>query len=215
MENTNASRTYIKRVEDLFNRTRDAMTTLHYQLRKKTEENEHLKKELDAARHLSNLDPFTGVFHKVAIEERAKVLFGLFKRNLSKPLAGIYLDIDEFKQVNDTYGHEAGDHVIQDVVKKIQDCVRETDMVGRVGGDEFLLLLPGSNEEGAMKVAEKITEMLASTPISLGTDDGKTITVAISMGIIEATSEMEDASDFLNTLDQHMFENKRNKKEAA
>ncbi len=212
MEKRNVLQAYLTKVEKLFDETKNIMEELRFLLSEKNRENERLKKELKEALHLSNLCQFTGVFHKMAIEERGKVLLDLFKRNLSKPLAGVYLDIDNFKQVNDTYGHDAGDRVIQTLVEKIQECVRETDMVGRVGGDEFLLLLPGSDEEGGMKVAEKITEMLASTPIPLGTDDGKEITVTISMGVIEATHEMQNLQDFLNTLDKHMFENKRSKK---
>ena len=212
MEKRNVLKTYMDKVTSMHEKSKKIITSLQEALREKTLENERLQEELRISLEQSNLDPFTGVFHKTAIEKRASEFFNLFKRNLSKPLAGIYLDIDDFKKVNDTYGHDAGDRVLKTIVEKLQECVRETDVIGRVGGDEFLLLLPGSDESGAMKVAKKMTEMLASTPIPLGTKDGKKINITISMGVIEAAVGMESVECFLSKLDQHMFENKRQRK---
>jgi len=103
------------------------------------------------------------------------------------------LDIDHFKNVNDTYGHECGDLVIQSVSQTLLEQTREYDIIGRLGGEEFGILLPQTNLEEAHIIAERIRQKVADTIISY---NGKEIHVTISLGLIQNN----DAIDDFNTL---------------
>lgn len=99
-----------------------------------------------------------------------------------EPIAFLMADIDRFKVVNDTYGHPIGDQVLIDLVKRSQEVLREIDVFGRVGGEEFLIVLPGLDQKSAGEVAERLRKRIASKPsVNVG---GKDITITISIGIV-------------------------------
>ena len=96
------------------------------------------------------------------------------------PLSVIMADLDEFKRVNDTFGHLAGDYVLVEATKRFRDCLRPYDAIGRYGGEEFLIVLPGSDAETAMKQAERIQSSLSNDPILIS---DSTIPVTVSQGV--------------------------------
>ncbi len=104
-------------------------------------------------------DPLTGVFTRTVFEEIVKVEIEKFKRYGVK-FSLLLLDLDHFKEVNDTLGHKAGDMVLVRVVEKLKGLLRESDVIGRWGGDEFIVLLPYTDEKSAMRVAKRIAEKL-------------------------------------------------------
>lgn len=111
-------------------------------------------------------DPLTGLANRVLFGDRLKFSIIQVKRIAGK-LALMFVDLDNFKPVNDTHGHEAGDLLLQYAAKRIKNCVRDSDTVGRIGGDEFVVLLPSISEtREALKVAEKIRNEI-SKPFDL------------------------------------------------
>jgi diguanylate cyclase (GGDEF)-like protein len=126
-------------------------------------------------------DPLTSVyntrfFHEVLGRETAR------SDRYSLPLALLMIDIDSFKVINDTHGHVVGNKVLKHIAKILQFTVRNTDFVFRCGGDEFGVVLPGTNLEGAMHVAEKILQKVATSDIltSMGYSGGVTVSIGLS-----------------------------------
>lgn len=122
-------------------------------------------------------------------------------------LAVLYLDMDNFKQINDTFGHTTGDHLLQEVAQRLRQCVRESDTVGRLGGDEFAILLENiSKQEDATVVAEKVLAAL-SNPYSLG---GQTVISTPSLGIALYPEHGQDQLHLVRLADEAMYVAKRN-----
>jgi len=127
----------------------------------------------------SLLDPLTGIFNrsvmKTALEREAR----LARRN-REPLSFIILDIDGFKRINDKYGHQAGDQLIQSVANATSSCIRSTDLLSRYGGDEFTVLLNNTGKQGAMRVAEQIRQAVDHTECII---DDTAIRATVSLGV--------------------------------
>ncbi|MFV1984487.1 MAG: GGDEF domain-containing protein, partial [Thiohalomonadales bacterium] len=124
------------------------------------------------------------------------------KKNIS--LAVVVADLDNFKVVNDTYGHLAGDVVLKHTAARIQGSIRDIDLVGRYGGEEFLIILPGINIKTAKIITERIRVTVAETPIKF---KGDKITITISLGITMAKPE-DDINSLFNRADNLMYEAK-------
>src|SRR4029453_5251744 len=119
--------------------------------------------ELD---RISRTDALTGLRNRRHVEEYLAKLTSLARRNL-EPIAVLVIDIDHFKSVNDEHGHDAGDAVLREVAGRMQDSVRLEDMVGRWGGEEFLVVLPNTTDQGAAELAERLRQVVADTPCRL------------------------------------------------
>ncbi|GIE80642.1 hypothetical protein Aph02nite_65920 [Actinoplanes philippinensis] len=143
------------------------------------------------ARH----DPLTGLANRsVLSDELAR----------SGPVAVLYLDLDGFKEVNDTYGHEAGDLVLSTVAQRLSEAVRATDLVVRLGGDEFVLLCPNLPEAEAIRLADRVLGDMA-LPITFG---GRTLDIGASVGIAAYGDTAADR-DVLRSADMAMYEAKK------
>ena len=131
-------------------------------------------------KHLAFYDPLTSLPNRRLLHDRLHQALSHAKRD-SRRLALIFLDLDKFKPVNDEFGHKAGDELLQAVAQRLQACVRESDTVARVGGDEFVVLLPSIDAvQDALGVAEKIHEVLQQ-PFTLA--QGQTVRISSSAGI--------------------------------
>jgi diguanylate cyclase (GGDEF)-like protein len=100
------------------------------------------------------------------------------------------LDVDHFKQVNDTWGHAAGDVVLQELAQRIDSQVRASDVAARYGGEEFVVLLPNTDVDAAARLAERIRTEIAASPMSL--PGGEAVTVTASIGIAEVSPGPDD-----------------------
>jgi diguanylate cyclase (GGDEF)-like protein len=127
----------------------------------------------------STLDGLTGLGNRRRLDTFVAKEFEIANIQ-GKPLSVLIADVDFFKKVNDTYGHAAGDAVLRSVAKSMQSCVREHDLVGRWGGEEFLVVLPGAPAQAARAVAERIRKKVAAGEHALG--DGRALSVTISVG---------------------------------
>ncbi len=118
----------------------------------------------------------------------------------------IYLDIDEFKPINDRYGHDCGDEVLRIVAKRLAHAVRETDTVARVGGDEFVIVLPRvGSKESLQETARKLSRAM-SQPIEA---ECASITVTVSLGVTSFVPDEDDARSLMMKADLAMYDAKR------
>jgi diguanylate cyclase (GGDEF)-like protein/PAS domain S-box-containing protein len=121
------------------------------------------------------------------------------------PVALLLLDLDHFKEVNDTFGHQAGDALLREIAARLLHTIRAADTAARLGGDEFTLLLPGTNCSGAMEVADRVLESLHSNIMI----EGQAVKVGVSIGIALASDQEVDAPMLLKQADIAMYEAKR------
>ena len=117
----------------------------------------------------------------------------------------LVIDIDHFKQINDTFGHDCGDVALAKVAHAIKDSVREFDVVGRIGGEEFCVLLPGASQERAATIAERIRSNVFETDLALA---GETRRVSVSVGGVTFDHD-KDVGALLRTADQRLYAAKR------
>lgn len=160
----------------------------------------------DELKVMSRVDGLTGLYNRRYWQERFDYTFKLAKRR-SKPITAMMLDIDHFKRVNDTYGHQAGDKVIQALASVIKKCIRETDLAGRYGGEEFAIILTDTQEQGAEKVAERIRKHAEATPVE---HEGQQISFTISLGLAEYCTECQSSMAWLEMADQALYDAKQN-----
>jgi diguanylate cyclase (GGDEF)-like protein len=139
-------------------------------------------------------------FYEVFEKEFARSL--RYKREMSV----ILLDLDYFKQVNDCYGHLAGDRVLAEVARRVQSCVRSIDTVGRYGGEEFTALLPETSQRSALAVAERIRSQVSSQPVTVGDQH---ISVTISAGVASLQQDTSSVDELLARADAAMYLSKR------
>jgi len=130
-------------------------------------------------RHMSQTDGLTGLDNRRHLEERIEEMFEHAKR-LNEPFAIVMCDLDRFKSVNDTYGHQAGDAVLKQLAKILKHEVREIDRAGRYGGEEFMLLLPGTVLDSAVTFAERVRKQIESHTFTF---DGTSIQRTASFGV--------------------------------
>jgi len=138
----------------------------------------HLEEEI---RRVATYDMITGVMTRHAFYSASETAHRIASRNRSA-LSAIMIDIDDFKSINDTLGHAAGDHVLRSFGATLKDCARKSDVVGRIGGEEFAIVLPDTNLEGAIHLAGKIRAAAVDAGVETG---GKTIAFTVSIGAAE------------------------------
>jgi diguanylate cyclase (GGDEF)-like protein len=128
-------------------------------------------------------------------------------RDIGGCAAVLLLDLDHFKRVNDEYGHAAGDAVLRHLATLIRDCQRKVDMPGRVGGEEFAILLPGTDLAAAAVFAERLRQRIADSPVPL--DGGRSIVVTASIGIAAMCGSDAAGEAALSRADQALYRAKR------
>ncbi|WP_051235222.1 GGDEF domain-containing protein [Marinimicrobium agarilyticum] len=144
-----------------------------------TNRNESLKEESERYKHLSSRDPLTGAYNRYGFEQR---LSELLHSEEFHPLALILLDVDHFKQFNDTYGHDVGDKVLRHLVNLLDRHTRQQDVLCRWGGEEFLLLCPATTVENAACLAEKLRSLIAEEGLK---EEDIEISLTASFGVCQ------------------------------
>jgi diguanylate cyclase (GGDEF)-like protein len=150
-------------------------------------------------------DALTGVLNRRAIRDLLRKELARCRRERNT-LGVILADVDHFKKINDRYGHGAGDSVLVTAMQRISSCLRSYDVVGRYGGEEFLIIAPGCDLELAQKLAERIRTAISEQPVDLGEES---TTITLSLGVTLGTAESDP--EFLVALaDTAMYQAKRN-----
>ncbi len=144
---------------------------------------DRLRASLDHSLEMAVTDPLTGLHNRRYISSRLRqALAGT--NNGGAPVSVLIADIDHFKSINDLYGHEAGDHVLQGFAKRMQTALRALDLAARYGGEEFLVVMPGAGMAEAQIAAERLRASVADDPFIL--EDGTDIAVTVSIGLAQA-----------------------------
>ncbi len=155
---------------------------------------------------LARRDELTGLFNRGAILEVLASELSRARREQTA-LSLIMADVDHFKIVNDTHGHLAGDQVLRELGRRLEQQLRPYDAAGRYGGEEFLIVLPGCSDDAAFEVAERLREQAASEPIAF---QGTPITAAISLGVVSrAPVRSEESEPLISAADAALYEAKR------
>ncbi len=130
-----------------------------------------------------------------------------FADRYGTPLSLSMLDIDHFKQINDTYGHSVGDDVLRTLSGELRDHIRHPDLIGRYGGEEFIILLPHSTSKAASEQAERLCKHVRSLRITSGEHE---IALTVSVGIAQYRVHMESWEELLNRADSALYQAKKN-----
>lgn len=154
---------------------------------------------------LARVDPLTGVNNRLALNETATRLLSAAARS-GQAVGVLMLDADHFKKVNDQFGHAGGDKVLRALVRTITSTLRASDVIGRVGGEEFVVLAPGTDMAELMLLADRIRTTLAATPLVV---DGKTLQLTVSIGAAVAPRGARDFAGVLRLADLALYAAKR------
>jgi diguanylate cyclase (GGDEF)-like protein/PAS domain S-box-containing protein len=176
-----------RRADETLRRTKDLLEIA----------NRELQQSLEREQLLARTDGLTGLYNTRHFFELANRELGAALR-YRHPLAILMFDADGFKQINDIAGHKAGDNVLMQIAQTTSTHMRAVDVLARYGGDEFVILLPQTNAQQALQIAERIRESIAA--VRLETEKG-TLTVTLSIGIAEAFSDTRDEN--IETIIQH------------
>jgi len=165
---------------------------------------EELVAAQEALRFQATRDALTGIYNRGAALKRLEEELDRARRE-NKPLSVLMMDIDHFKKINDTYGHLVGDTVLKEMVRRIQGVLRSYDVVGRFGGEEFVVILPNADGDIAGRVAERIRAAVSAHPV---TDGGVSVSVTLSAGVAASgTTLAVDA--LIQAADEALYQAKR------
>ncbi|MGX5173245.1 GGDEF domain-containing protein [Aliikangiella sp. IMCC44653] len=165
------------------------------------------KLELELLRY-AMLDPLTKIYNRKALEISATKEISRAGRNHT-PLAVIMLDIDHFKQVNDQYGHQHGDKVLQDFANKLKINIRQYDIIARYGGEEFIILLPATTLEQAVQLAEKLSQRVYSHAPKLSRNKPSE-KITASYGVSSESGDSIDWERLVGKADSALYKAKDN-----
>ncbi len=154
---------------------------------------------------LAITDSLTGLLNRRGFFNYAERELSRFKR-VNKAFSLIMLDLDHFKEVNDTYGHPFGDKVLQEMAMICLRDIRKIDLIGRYGGDEFIILLPDTKSDRAVQVAERIRACFES--FRFDTEDGKSLSFTASFGVAQAESQTQTLDDLIPQADAALYASK-------
>ena len=168
--------------------------------------NSALQKAYAKVKKLSQYDSLTNCLNRAAMMTRLSDAMYQFKR-YEIPATLIYIDLNNFKSINDKYGHYAGDQILVSFVEQMQSLIRQTDVLGRMGGDEFLLLLPGATSLSAEQFIAKVNKNF-QVNVSLPNRDLINITLNYSAGHAEIAFDTESIDAWIDLADRAMYVDK-------
>lgn len=174
----------------------DVTDTCIYELR--------MRQAMGELEEMSNRDPLTGIFNRRHLEDRLRTEFARSRRH-EHALSVVMFDIDYFKPVNDRYGHMAGDEVLRELVRRVTGSLREEDICGRYGGEEFTVILPNTDLPAAVVAAERLRGIVADKPVECSAG---TVTVTITLGVAHLHPALDNHDILLDAADQALYRGK-------
>ncbi|MDQ0453995.1 PleD family two-component system response regulator [Rhizobium paknamense] len=167
--------------------------------------NDRLRMSVQHTIELAVTDGLTGLNNRRYLDSHLRVLFDRATAR-NRPLTVCLTDIDRFKQVNDTYGHEAGDDVLREFATRIRSTVRGADLACRFGGEEFVVVMPDTALDAAAKVAERLREVIEQKPFRL--QDGTELSITASLGLAAIAPELPSPEHLLRQADRALYQAK-------
>lgn len=155
-------------------------------------------------KELAAKDSLTGILNRGSFFESAEHFLVLSQRQKT-PASFILIDLDHFKMVNDTYGHFIGDKVLIHFTHTIQAFLRKSDLLGRIGGEEFAIFLSDTDTDGAFQLAEKVRKAISSSTLDV---DGKTVAFTVSLGVASSVPEDSSVDELFKRADLKLYEAK-------
>jgi two-component system cell cycle response regulator len=173
---------------------------------KRKRHSDHLRDRLEESVELALTDPLTGLHNRRYMETHLKALVEQ-ARAAGRPLSVLLADIDSFKSINDTYGHDAGDNVLRELAARFRRNIRNIDLACRIGGEEFVVVMPDSTLDRARQVAERLRACIAGEPFQANGDTRLTVTA--SVGIATLDGAHDSPQGLLKRADQALYVAKR------
>lgn len=170
--------------------------------------NDHL---MSATLRLATIDALTGTLGRRAVLEHSEHMLAQSRRQRA-PLSVLMIDADHFKHVNDTHGHEAGDLVLIELVRRTRAALRDQDVLGRIGGEEFVALLPNTSAEQALQIAERLLRVTREAPF---VHKALSLNMTISVGIAQSDDADVEIDRLLKRADDAMYMAKRDGRDRA
>ena len=180
------------------------MASLMKKIQAMEEETETLRNQVREERRQAFTDALTGLPNRFAYEERLEQEYERWKR-YGSPLSIVIVDVDRFKRINDTYGHQAGDKALRIIARELSLATRKTDFIGRYGGEEIVILMPETTAEAAMNAAEKLRQRIENCGFHFRE---KKVTITVSCGLSEYREGDTPESAF-ERADQALYEAKK------
>jgi diguanylate cyclase (GGDEF)-like protein/PAS domain S-box-containing protein len=184
--------------------------TLSREVKEERRQREHLARINRSLLTAAHTDPLTGLANRRGFDsfvEQALAATG----SAARPLSVMMLDLDHFKRVNDTHGHAAGDAVLKEMARRWSRQIRDSDLLARLGGEEFCVVLPGTALQDATAVAEKLRRVTASDPVAMVSDEGQPLSLPVTVSIGVAAVDVSLGLDFpslLHAADEAVYEAK-------
>jgi len=166
---------------------------------------EGMKAANEKLQRLSRTDSLTGLYNRGWWEECLNSEFLRYRRQPA-PVSLVMFDIDHFKKINDNYGHLTGDEVIRQTAAAVRSTIREVDIAGRYGGEEFVVILVHADEKGATQFAERLRARIEKTMI---VHEQHTIPYTVSLGIAQLRDEMDNPETWVEAADKALYQAKR------
>jgi two-component system cell cycle response regulator len=150
------------------------------------------------------LDPLTNINNRRFFDQRIEEEVRLSQRNKT-PLSCLFIDLDHFKTINDTHGHQAGDIVLKEVANVLADIMRTTDVLARYGGEEFVILLANTDKSASYEIAERIRKRVEDTRFKVTRKDTLSVTLSIGLAVMNKQSNLKTGTQLVNVADQAVY----------
>ena len=190
--------------QELVRKAEARMSELMERLHQMEEETDELRSQVKEERRQAFTDALTGLPNRFAYEERLEQEYNRWQR-YSSPLSVIIVDVDHFKRINDTYGHQAGDKALRVIARELAMAIRKTDFIGRYGGEEIVILMPETPSEAAMVAADKLRQRIEKCGFHFR---DKKVTITVSCGLSEYR-EGDTPEEAFERADQALYEAKK------
>ena len=199
----------LKAKQQMVETLRKSEQELEFRVAERTQELEAANSQLINKEHelrrLALQDPLTGLSNRMFLNDRIERAITRSRRT-GDSIALLLIDLDNFKPINDSYGHAVGDALLVTIASRIQEIVREADTVSRLGGDEFVILLEDLRETGNIETI--LGKLMAAVIEPMETGDGNTVSVSASIGVAFAPAHADQATQLLACADMEMYKAK-------
>lgn len=166
-----------------------------------------LRANYETSLSMALVDSLTGLFNRRYFDAHFEKILEKSRRENFKPVGVLSVDVDKFKSINDTYGHPVGDEVLVELAKRLLNSMRPSDMVARMGGEEFVVILPESRPEQVRMIADRVRSLIADTPFPIR-GGAETLPVTASIGVTVTRAEPETAADIFKRADEALYQAK-------